>query len=144
MPRFHKFARQLKNRYNKREPIKVVDEYDVQDLLHAILKLHFDDVRTEENMPSYAGSSSRVDFALKKENILIEVKKTRNNLRDKELGEQLILDIAHYNANPDYKTLVCFIYDPDDLIDNPEGLKRDLSKTNSEMEVLVIISPKVQ
>lgn len=142
LPRFHKFVRQLKNRHDKRDSINVTDEYDVQDLLHAILKLHFDDVRPEENMPSYAGSSSRVDFALKKENILIEVKKTRTNLRDKELGKQLISDIAHYSANPDYKTLVCFIYDPDELIDNPEGLERDLSRTNLEMEVVVIISPK--
>lgn len=143
LSRFHKFARQLRNRHDKREPIEIKDEYDVQDLLHAILKLHFDDVRKEENLPSYAGSSSRVDFALKKEEILIEVKKTRHNLKDKELGEQLILDKAHYKVNSDYKTLICFIYDPEELINNPTGLERDLSEVNSELRVLVVISPQI-
>lgn len=142
LSRFHKFARQLRNRHDKREPIEIKDEYDVQDLLHAILKLHFDDVRPEENRPSHAGSSSRVDFALKKEQILIEVKKTRNNLRDKELGKQLTLDIAQYKALPDYKTLICFIYDPEGLIENPSGLKEDLSETNSEMDIVVVIAPQ--
>jgi REase_DpnII-MboI len=32
----------------------IKDEYDVQDLLHAILRAFFDDVRPEEFVPSYA------------------------------------------------------------------------------------------
>ncbi len=141
LSRFHKFARQLKCRYNQRKTIEIEDEYDVQDLLHAILKLHFEDVRPEEYQPSYAGSSTRVDFLLKNENIIIEVKKTRSNLKDKEVGEQLISDKAHYRTNSDYKTLVCFIYDPDGLLNNPVGLKNDLSETNSNMNTIVIICP---
>ena len=143
LSRFHKFVRQLRDRHDKRVPIEIKDEYDVQDLLHAILRLHFDDVRPEENMPSYAGSSSRVDFALRKEKILVEVKKTRANLKDKELGEQLILDKAHYKVSSDYKTLVCFIYDPEELIKNPSGLERDLSEADSDLTVLVVISPQM-
>jgi REase_DpnII-MboI len=50
------------------------DEYDVQDSLHALLKLHFDDVRREEWTPSYAGSQSRMDFLLKREKIVVETK----------------------------------------------------------------------
>lgn len=41
------------------------DEYDVQDLPHALLLLYFDDVRAEEWTPSYAGKSARMDFLLK-------------------------------------------------------------------------------
>lgn len=142
LSRFHRFARQLKHRHNNRNTIDIDDEYDVQDLLHAILKLHFDDIRPEENLPNYAGSSSRVDFALKNEKILVEVKKTRKGLKDKELGEQLILDKAHYRINQDYDTLVCFIYDPEELINNPTALEKDLNETNSELNVIVVISPK--
>ena len=65
----------MKNRHDKRAPLEIDDEYDVQDALHAILKLHFKDIREEEYTPSYAGSSSRVDFLLKEEQIVIEVKK---------------------------------------------------------------------
>jgi len=38
---------------------------DVQDFLHAILKLYFDDIRTEEWHHSFAASYSRTDFLLK-------------------------------------------------------------------------------
>ena len=62
--RFPLFVDRLQNRQRSRNPVCVDDEYDVQDLLHAILKLHFDDVRPEEVTPSYAGSASRVDFYL--------------------------------------------------------------------------------
>jgi REase_DpnII-MboI len=66
-------------------------EYDVQDLLHALLHLYCDDIRTEEWTPSYAGASSRMDFLLKKEKIVVEVKKTRQGLDAREVGEQLSL-----------------------------------------------------
>jgi hypothetical protein len=33
------------------------DEYDVQDLLYALLRIFFDDVRPEEWTPSFAGKS---------------------------------------------------------------------------------------
>jgi hypothetical protein len=79
--RFHNAARQLRNRHANRSTLQVEDEYDVQDLLHALLKIHFDDIRPEEWTPSYAGGSSRVDFLLKQEKIVIEVKKTRPSLK---------------------------------------------------------------
>ena len=59
--RFHKVARQLRTRHSNRVTIEVNDEYDVQDLLHAVLLLFFDDVRKEEWTPSYAGGASRQD-----------------------------------------------------------------------------------
>lgn len=74
---FHSFYTQLKNRHSNRQTIEIKDEYDVQDLLHCILKLHFKDVREEEYTPSYGGSSTRMDFLLKNEGIVIEVKKNK-------------------------------------------------------------------
>lgn len=73
--KFHQVARQLRARYSNRQTIEIEDEYDVQDLFHALLKLYFDDVRPEEYMPSYGGSASRVDFLLKQEQIVVEIKK---------------------------------------------------------------------
>jgi len=63
--RFHKIARQIRNRHSNRPTIFIEDEYDVQDLFHALLTLCFEDIRPEEWTPSYAGSSSRMDFLLK-------------------------------------------------------------------------------
>lgn len=110
--RFHAAACQLRQRHAGRETLDISDEYDVQDLIHALLKLHFDDIRPEECTPSYAGKASRTDFLLKDEQIFIEVKKTRKGLTQKEVGEQLIIDIARYQSHPYCKTLICFVYDP--------------------------------
>lgn len=64
--RFHLVVKQLRNRYNSRETLDIVDEYDVQDLFHSLLYIFFNDVRAEEWTPSYAGKCARQDFLLKK------------------------------------------------------------------------------
>lgn len=101
--KFHLVVNQLRNRHAGRDTIQIKDEYDVQDLLYGLLKIHYEDIRPEEHTLSYAGSSTRVDFLLKKERIVIEVKKTRDGLKDKQVGDQLILDTQHYKAHPTTK-----------------------------------------
>lgn len=137
---FHKMARKIRDRHENRATLDINDEYDVQDLLFATLQLFFDDIRKEEWTPSYAGNNSRVDFLLKNEKIVLEVKKTRNNMKDKDVGEQLIIDIAKYKAHPDCQKLICFVYDPDGKIGNPTGLINDLEKENKNF-VKVYINP---
>lgn len=140
---FHRCYRQILIRHSKRSTLEINDEYDVQDLLHGILKLHFDDVRVEVSIPQHAGSNSRIDFVLNKHNIAIEVKKTRSNLKDKEIGDELLIDIARYQqAYPKLKLFICFVYDPDGLIRNPVGLENDLNTTPSEIKIKTIICPQ--
>jgi hypothetical protein len=141
--RFPIFARQLGIRQRQRPPFAIADEYDVQYLLLALLRLHFDDVRPEEWIPSYAGGSSRMDFLIKQEKIVVEAKKTRDTLRrDSEIGDELIVDIERYAQSSDCETLVCFVYDPDNRIKNPAGLESDLTGSRENIEVVVIIAPK--
>jgi len=106
------------------------------------LRIYFDDIRPEEWTPSYAGGCSRMDFLLKKEKIVIEVKKTRKGLSAKEIGEQLIIDIAKYQAHGDCETLICFAYDPEGRISNPRGLEHDLNMKRDGFQVRVIVAPK--
>ena len=138
---FHKCVRGLSDRYNKRASFVIDDEHDVQDLLFAILRLHFNDVRKEDPAPINAGASSRVDIVLKNEKVLIEVKRTSPYLRDKEIGEQLAIDKQRYREHPDYKKLYCFIYDDGGYLKNPDGLERDLNEEGS-FNVVAIVSPK--
>jgi hypothetical protein len=140
--RFHLLAMQLKNRFNKRKPIVVNDEYDFQYLLFGILKIFFVYVRQEEVTPSFAGKSARMDFLLKDCNIVIETKMARKGLGAKEIGTQLIDDIARYKQHPECKTLVCFVYNPAEVIENPAGLEKDLSTEHNGFSVKVIIAPK--
>ena len=141
--RFQQVARQISRRYDSRPTIDVKDEYDVQDLLHALLKIYYDDIRPEEWTPSYAGSSSRMDFLLKEEQVVVETKKARDSLRDKQVGEELMIDIQKYSEHPDCKILVCFIYDPDGKITNPAGLENDLNKrSNDNLQIHAFVFPK--
>jgi hypothetical protein len=139
--RFHAVARQLRHRYNGRPSLDVNDEYDVQDLIHALLLLDFEDIRAEEWTPSYAGACSRMDFLLKREKIVIEVKRTRKGLAGKEIGDQLLVDCQRYKGHPDCKMLVCFVYDPEGLIANPRGLETDLSTAGDELPLKVFVRP---
>jgi hypothetical protein len=142
--RFHLVARELHNRHANRPTLEVNDEYDVQDLLHPLLKIFFNDIRPEECTPSYAGGSSRMDFLLKAEQIVVEVKKTRQGLMAKEVGDQLLVDIGRYQSHPDCRSLICFVYDPEGYIANPDGLEGDLSQLRNGMNVKVIITPEGQ
>ncbi|MEL7077243.1 MAG: hypothetical protein AAGM46_15125 [Cyanobacteria bacterium J06582_2] len=139
--KFPQVARQMRSRYGNRATLEVNDEYDVQDLFHSLLTLYFDDIRREESNPSHAGSNSRADFLLKPERTIIEIKKTREGLNTKKLGQELTLDIQKYQAHPDCKTLVCFVYAPETRIDNPRGLERDLEKVTDKIKVSVVIRP---
>jgi hypothetical protein len=134
--------RQLRDRHDGRPAHDVEDEYDLQDLLHSLLHLFFDDVRPEEYTPSTAGKASRMDFLLNNESIVVEAKMTRKGLAGKEIGDQLILDIARYKKHPNCKVLYCLVYDPDHRVKNPRGLESDLSKKTDGLDVKVHIVPK--
>jgi len=140
----HVVASQLRRRHDNRPTLDVSDEYDVQDLLHGLLRIFFDDVRPEEYAPSYASKATRMDFLLKKEEIVIEVKMTRKGLSGKEVADQLILDIERYRCHQNCKTLVCFIYDPEARIANPGGLQADISGNREGLKVVLLIAPKPQ
>lgn len=140
---FHKVANQLAGpRYKQRPVLEINDEYDIQYLFHALMLLFFEDVRPEEYTPSYAGANSRIDFLLKQEGAVVEIKMVRSNLGLKELRNQLLIDIASYRSHSDCKTFVAFVYDPKLLLKNPVSLESDLSKPVNGMEVLVMVYPK--
>ena len=140
--RFHYVAKQIKDRRKGRSTLEIQDEYDVQDLLHSLLRIYFNDIRPEEWTPSYGGGASRMDFLLKSESIVVETKMTRYKLGDREVSDQLTIDAARYKTHPDCKTLVCFIYDPEGLIKNPRGVESDLANLSSpDLGVIAIITP---
>lgn len=138
LDRFPDVVASINRRHAGRDGFAINDEYDVQDLLRSICLAYFDDVRAEEAVPGFAGKNSRTDFYLKDEARFIEVKMTRDGLRDKELGEELSIDIPQYREHPGCERLFCFIYDPGRLVRNPTGLKRDLEKIIPEFVTVII------
>lgn len=140
--RLHAVVRQLRKRHDSRSTLDVADEYDVQDLFHALLTIYFNDIRKEEWAPSYAGGASRMDFLLSEIEAVVEIKMMRPNLSTKQLGEQLIIDIAKYKAYPACCTLFCVVYDPDGRISNPRGVENDLRSEDNSLVTHVTIVPK--
>lgn len=141
--RFSRVAAELRHRRSGKAPFEVEDEYDLQDLFRALLCLEFDDVRAEDPTSKLAGASSRIDFALPGEDVLVEVKMTRAGLTDKEVGEELLVDLVRYRTHPSARAVVCFIYDPKHHVRNPDGLKADLEKqSDSGFTVKAFIEPR--
>ena len=140
--RFHLVARQLRLRKEYRPTLEINDEYDLQDLFYALLRLQFDEVGTEEWTPAYTNGAPRTSYLLDWEKTVVVVKQTRSGLTTRDLAEQIAADTAHYSARPNGKALVCFVYDPDGRVGNPRGLEADLSSSNGSYSVEVIVAPK--
>lgn len=123
-------------------PLTFSSEYDIQDLVHTLLRPWIADIRPEECTPSYAGSSTRMDFLLPAHRTVIEAKFVRDADHAKKIGNELIVDIEHYRKHPDCGILWCVVYDPEHLIRNPEGLKElEGTRTTKDgtVEVRVLI-----
>jgi hypothetical protein len=140
--RFHAVARQLRLRGEYRSTISVDDEFDVQDLVHALLRQHFDDIGTDEWTPSYSNSTTRTCFLLDHDRLTIVVKKTRPGLSRKDLADQVRVDAERYRDRGRCTQLLCFIYDPDGRVGNPRGLESELTTISDHFTVEVIVAPK--
>lgn len=130
----------VKNRRAGRATLEISDEYDVQDLLHGVLHLDFDDIRPEVWCPSYAGTNTRTDFLLPPEGILIEVKHTKTAHAQTKIVQELIIDIARYKTYPGVDHLICAIWDTEHHLNNPAALKSDLEKNNDGFVTVVVMS----
>ncbi len=129
----------LTHRRKGAQPLSFATEYDVQDLLHVLLRPWVADIRPEEFTPSYAGSSTRMDFLLPKHKVVIELKFVRDRSHAKRIGDELIVDIEHYQQHPDCERLWCAVFDQDHVLPNADGLRSDLEgqRSNKDGQVLV-------
>ncbi|MFI1996312.1 hypothetical protein [Actinoplanes sp. NPDC020271] len=124
-----------------RPSIPVDDEYDVQDLVHQALKLLYADTRAEDPMPSYAGKSSRTDFFIKAESIVIEVKVTRAGRGEREIRDEIIVDQRAYQTHSGAKRLIAVVYDLANNFTNSAGFEDDLSQHSAGLHSTVIVVP---
>lgn len=141
LERFAAVSRSLRQRSHSRPPVVIADEYDVQYVLGALLAVKFEDVRPEEGTPSHAAGSSRIDFLLKDERIVLEAKFARAGHADRQIAEELMIDKERYATHPDCGTLICFVYDPDRVLRNPTALERDLA-SDASPRVIVMVRPR--
>lgn len=140
--RFHSVARQLRLRRDYRPTLEIDDDYDLQDLLCALLKVEFDEVATEEWTPPYTDGASRTTLLVSRDQIAVVAKKTRPGLTTKELADQVAADSAYYRAQGRCSILFCFVYDPEGRIGSPKRLETTLTSVSEHCRVEVLVAPK--
>ncbi len=138
--RFPRFLHVLQRSGRPNIPAPIIkDEGDLQVLVHACLRLLYEDVRPEDYVPEYAGGRSRVDFLLPEVGIVVETKMTRNTLHDKKVGEELLIDWGRYSKHPDCRGIFALVYDPARHLQNPAGLQTDLTQEQSNPATRVLV-----
>jgi len=120
--RLPRSARSLSQRKRNRPNLEVNDEYDVQDLLLAVIRAYFKYAIDEEPVGKVAGGkSSRADFALEDLGVLIEVKYVRRPDDQSRLIKEFAEDLLLYSKWTHLADFVFVIYNSEDLSD-PEAL----------------------
>ncbi|MGH7173368.1 MAG: hypothetical protein ACRELG_24050 [Gemmataceae bacterium] len=132
--RLPRVIRQLRARHGDRPPFLVADERDLEDLLRALLPLHFDDIRPECRTPSYA-AGTRTDFLLAPESIALTIK-----LAKPRILEQVPEDAEYYRRERKYRTLVVFIHDPEASLREPCVPPTVRAEDGEEPEVRCVVA----
>jgi len=123
--RIRNAARILENRKQKdKTPYLIKDEYDVQDLLHALIRGYMKYSVQENTLEKSAGTrASRPDISIEDLGVLIEVKYVRSPKDQKRIVNEFSQDLVLYAKWKPLKTLVLVIYNSDTLRD-PEALEK--------------------
>lgn len=120
------------------EGIKIVNEYDLQHIMYAYLKPVFLEIRDEVSEDSgYVGV--RLDFKVD-ENIVIEIKCTRENMSEKDLIEQIAADITLYR----HKSMIIYVYDRVGKVKNVHAFKNNFSNSEGAKRVFVYVAQRIE
>lgn len=131
--------RQLRDRRDRRPTLKVSDIFDLEDLLRVVLHLHFDDVRRQTRTPKYA-PLTRTDFVVGPDRIAITVKLVTARNSKPQLISEVHEDVAYYEGQPECSGVVVLVYDPEQLVVDPQRLEASLRSGDSfDVRCLVAI-----
>lgn len=116
-------ARILGNRRKGKVPFEVKDEYDVQDLLHALLRAYLKYSVHEEPLGKVAGGhAGRADVAIDDLGAVVELKYVHGPDDQKRLVDEYSNDMLLYTKWPKLKHFIYLVYNSQDLRD-PEALE---------------------
>src|SRR5262249_55790963 len=136
--RLPRVVRELRSRRGNRPPFRVEDEGDLEDLLRALLPLHFHDVRPESRTPAYA-AGTRTDFLLVSAEsgraLAVTAKRVTPGRDERRLAEELQEDAGYYERRPACRALVALLYDPEGLLPEAGRLETVWSRPAGELEV---------
>ena len=97
----------LASRQRGRAAFAITDEYDVQDLFHALLLPAIGDVVPEDPAPKVAGRSSRLDFVSKKARLGFELKHLKSRTDRDRVREEGTSGRGGLPSAPVYRNCPC-------------------------------------
>ena len=119
------------------------DEHDLEDLLRAVLPLHFDEVRPARRTPSYA-LCTRTDFRLGSEPgqvpIALACKMVPGPGWEESLQEQWQEDRGYYLRVRDCRCLVGMVYDPEGRLRDAARLEGTCTRTEDDLPGRLVIA----
>jgi hypothetical protein len=123
----------LATRARQRAPFVITDEYDVQDLFHALVHAGVPDIVPEDPTPKLAGKWSRLDFTSKATRLGFEIKHVKSAGHATTVRDEILIDEATYQEHPYIDTVVAFISDPHQHMPNASrpAFEHDLSQAIS-------------
>jgi hypothetical protein len=141
--RLPRAIRQLRSRHRDRPPFLVKDECDLDDLLRALLPLHFDEIRSESRTPPYA-CGNRTDFRIGQVSgtfpLAVTAKLFARGMAEAQLAEQWREDLAYYGRVRDCQTVVGFVYDPEGLLRDAGKLEAAWSRSGEKPDFRCVIA----
>jgi hypothetical protein len=140
--RLPRVVHELRSRHGERPPFRVGDTYDLEDLLRALLPLHFDDVRPLSRTPSYA-AGTRTDFLLVSPSggrtVALTAKWVTPELTERALAAQWDEDVTYHEGARDCGLLVGFVYDPEGRLPDPAALETAWSRPRGDVELRCVV-----
>ena len=107
-----------------KSPYEISDEYDIQDLLHAVLRGYLKYSVQEDPLPKVAGvKSGRADISIEELGVLVELKYVHGPEDQRRLFEEYSQDLVLYSKWRPLKHLIYLVYNSADLRD-PEALEK--------------------
>lgn len=142
--RLNHSAKVLNRRRANKQPFEIKDEYDVQDLLQAVLRAYFKYSVSEDPISKLAGASSRADFAIQELGVIIEAKYVHSPNEQDRITKQFAEDCQSYSQSPFLEHFIYLVYGAEDLkepelLDQLEGPKE---LNNKRFKAHIVRCPK--
>jgi hypothetical protein len=129
-------ARELGRR--ERSPLVIRDGRDLDDLVRALLPIHFDDVRPESRTPVYS-PFTRKTFWLPAAHAVLIAHLVRPGIDEAQLDRWRVDDVEFCRACPEVTALVWYVHDPERRLPNPERLESIWSRPEGKLAVRCVI-----
>jgi hypothetical protein len=120
----------------------VTDEIcNEQKLLHTLLELCFDDIRTIERTPLYDGGTTSY-FLLAPERITVELKVLREQSPVDCFEKDLATGIDYHRNRAECDRLLCLVYDPGATITDPRSVEDNFRLRHGGFVEVIVSAPE--